>query len=79
LAKNNFTDVAENVLGMLKQRVSGDYLHTSAIIDSSFVVKSAVNDLTIMPALAPVIVFTGARWEEIKDIPFAIHPEEIGK
>src|SRR5699024_114389 len=32
LQKHGIEDVAENVLNMLKQRVSGDYLHTSAII-----------------------------------------------
>ena len=36
LAKRGFPDIAEAVLGMLKQKVSGDYLHTSAILDSNF-------------------------------------------
>lgn len=79
LAKNKFEDVAENVLGMLKQRVSGDYLHTSAIIDSNFVVKSAVNDPNDYAGPGTGYRVTGTRWEEIKNIPFAIHPEEIGQ
>lgn len=79
LAKNNFTDVAINVLEMLKQRVSGDYLHTSAIIDSNFVVQSAVNDANDYAGPGTGYRLTGKRWEEIKDIPFAIRPEEIGQ
>jgi propanediol dehydratase large subunit len=44
LAKHGFNDVANSVLNILKQRVSGDYLHTSAILDPCFNVVSAVND-----------------------------------
>ena len=33
LAKTGFNDLAANVLNLLKQRISGDYLHTSAILD----------------------------------------------
>jgi propanediol dehydratase large subunit len=45
LAKRGFTDVASAILGIQKQRVSGDYLHTSAILDPNFNVIAAVNDL----------------------------------
>lgn len=44
LEKAGFPDVAEGVFGMLKQRVAGDYLHTSAILDENFHVISAVNE-----------------------------------
>src|SRR5690606_20170514 len=33
LAESGFEDVAENILNMLKQRIAGDYLHTSAVLD----------------------------------------------
>ena len=36
LAKHGFNDVAESVLMMLKGKVTGDYLHTSALFDSRF-------------------------------------------
>ena len=39
-----FADVAEAVLGMQRQRVSADYLQTSAIIEPDGTVRSAVND-----------------------------------
>lgn len=45
LSAGGFDDVAESVLNMLKQRVSGDFLHTSAIIDKDWNVISSVNDL----------------------------------
>ena len=49
LAKRGFPDVAEAVLEMLKQKVSGDYLHTSAIFDDDFKVLAAVNDPQRLP------------------------------
>ena len=42
LSKHGFDDVAQNILNMLKQRVTGDYLQTSAILDENFDVISAV-------------------------------------
>ena len=35
--------MAERILNMLKQRVIGDYMQTSAILDKDFRVLSAVN------------------------------------
>src|SRR5256885_9414193 len=44
LDRRGFTDVAEAILGMQRQRISGDYLQTSAIIDASGAISAAVND-----------------------------------
>lgn len=77
LYKGGFEDVAQSVLGMLKQRVSGDYLHTSAIISSDFEVKSAVNDLNDYAGPGTGYQMSNARWEEIKNIPAAISPSSI--
>ncbi|PUU86137.1 propanediol/glycerol family dehydratase large subunit, partial [Halanaerobium sp.] len=44
LAKHGFNDVADNVFNLLKQRIAGDYLHTSAIFDKDYNCISAVND-----------------------------------
>jgi len=44
LDRRGFTDVAEAILGMQRQRVSGDYLQTSAIIGPTGAVSAAVND-----------------------------------
>ncbi|HHY92133.1 MAG TPA: propanediol dehydratase, partial [Firmicutes bacterium] len=78
LAKNGFEDVAQNVLGMLKQRVSGDYLHTSSIIDKNFVVRSAVNDPNDYAGPGTGYRLSPERWEEIKNIPWAVRPDQIG-
>ena len=43
LAKRGFADEAQNLLNVVKLRVSGDYLQTSAMVRKGKVV-SAVND-----------------------------------
>ena len=77
LSKHGFSDVAECVLGMLKQKVSGDYLQTSAIIDENFEVISAVNQPNDYQGPGTGYRLEGARWELLKNIPQAISPEDI--
>lgn len=77
LYKNGYLDVAQNVLNMLKQRVSGDYLHTSAIINKDFEVISAVNDLNDYSGPGTGYRISEERWDEIKNIPNAIKPDSI--
>lgn len=77
LSKQGFEDVAENLLNMLKQRVSGDYLHTSAIIDENFNVISAVNDVNDYMGPGTGYRISEERWDEIKNIPQAIRPEDV--
>jgi len=75
LAKKGFTDVAERVLNLLKQRVSGDYLHTSAIFDKDFNVISAVNDYNDYTGPGTGYRISKERWDEIKNISQALKPE----
>ncbi|QSB49430.1 propanediol/glycerol family dehydratase large subunit [Parageobacillus toebii] len=77
LSKHGFDDIAQNVLNMLKQRISGDYLHTSSIITKDFKVISAVNDLNDYMGPGTGYRMSEERWEEIKNIPNAIRPEDI--
>jgi propanediol dehydratase large subunit len=77
LAKHGFKDVAESVLNMLKGKVSGDYLHTSAIFTEAFDVLSAVNDPNDYEGPGSGYRLEGERWEVVKDIPFAVSPEDI--
>ncbi|MBI5444769.1 MAG: propanediol/glycerol family dehydratase large subunit [Deltaproteobacteria bacterium] len=77
LAKHGFEDVAESVLSMLKQKVSGDYLQTSAIIVDGFEVLSAVNDCNDYQGPGTGYRLDGVRWEVLKDIPQAISPEDV--
>lgn len=77
LAKRGFADVAQAVLNIQKQRVSGDYLHTSAILDKDFNVIAAINDLNDYQGPGTGYRLTGKRWEELADIRHAISPEDI--
>lgn len=77
LSKHGFSDIAENVLGMLKQKVSGDYLQTSAIIDENFEVVSAVNQPNDYQGPGTGYRLEGERWDLLKNIPQAISPEDI--
>lgn len=77
LVKHGFRDVAEGLLNMLKQKVSGDYLQTSAIFDDDFVVLSAVNDPNDYEGPGTGYRLDGERWETLKNIPQAISPEDV--
>ena len=77
LEKAGFPDVAEGVFGMLKQRVAGDYLHTSAILDENFHVISAVNEPNDYHGPMTGYQISDERWAEIKNISQAIRPEDI--
>jgi propanediol dehydratase large subunit len=77
LAKNGYPEVAEAILNVQKQRVSGDYLHTSAILDKDFNVVAALNDLNDYQGPGTGYRLEGERWEEIANIRHAISPEDI--
>lgn len=77
LYKGGFEDVAQAILNMLKQRISGDYLHTSAIIDEEGNVISAVNDVNDYQGPGTGYRLSEERWNEIKNIPWAIRPEDV--
>ena len=77
LAKHGFLDVADSVLAMLKGKVSGDYLHTSALFNSNFDVLSAVNDPNDYEGPGTGYRLCGERWDLLKNIPQAISPEDI--
>lgn len=77
LAKRGFNDVASNVLEMQKQRVSGDYLHTSAILSPDFKVLSAVNDVNDYEGPGTGYRLQGERWQKISDIRQALGPDDI--
>ncbi|EJE0896734.1 propanediol/glycerol family dehydratase large subunit [Listeria monocytogenes] len=77
LSAGGFDDVAESVLNMLKQRVSGDLLHTSAIIDKDWNVISSVNDLNDYAGPGTGYRLEGERWEKLKDIAVAVDANEL--
>lgn len=77
LVRGGYPDVAESILNMLKQRVSGDYLHTSAILDENFHVISAVNYKNDYQGPGTGYQISAKRWEEIKNIPHIIRSEDL--
>jgi len=77
LYQSGFEDLAESVLNMLKQRICGDYLQTSAILDENFNVISAVNMPNDYMGPGTGYRVGGKRWEEIKNIDMALDPEKI--
>ncbi len=78
LAKGGFEDIATDMLNIQKAKISGDYLHTSAIIVGDGQVLSAVNDINDYAGPATGYRVQGERWEEIKNIPNALDPQDLG-
>jgi glycerol dehydratase large subunit len=77
LVKTGHNDVAHSILNMLKQRITGDYLHTSAILDEDFNVNSAVNNINDYQGPGTGYRVQGKRWQEIQNIPNIIDPDNL--
>lgn len=77
LSKAGFDDLATNVLNLLKQRISGDYLHAAAILDKDFNVISAVNNRNDYMGPGTGYRMSDERWDEIKNISQAINPSDF--
>jgi len=79
LAESGFEDIAENLLGILKGRVAGDYIQTSGVFegDGEFDVVSAVNDPNEYQGPGTGHRLEGEDWEEKKNVRFAVDPEDI--
>lgn len=77
LDKAGFQDVAQSIYNMLRQKVAGDYLHTASIFVEDFKVKSSVNMPNTYHGPMTGYQMSEERWEQIKDIPNAIRPEDI--
>ncbi|MCP2240306.1 propanediol/glycerol family dehydratase large subunit [Thermoanaerobacterium thermosaccharolyticum] len=77
LYRSGHEDIAENILNMLKQRISGDYLQTSAILDEDFNVISAINCPNDYLGPGTGYRIDKDRWEEIKNIPYTVNPDNL--
>jgi propanediol dehydratase large subunit len=77
LAKRGFRDVAESIILMMRQRVAGDYLQTSAWIENNGNVLSAINDPNTYSGPGTGYKISEERWDEIKNIPWAVRPEDV--
>jgi propanediol dehydratase large subunit len=77
LDRRGFTDIAEAILGMQRQRVSGDYLQTSAIIDATGAVTAAVNDPNVYTGPGTGYRLEGERWERLQHLPHELDARMI--
>ena len=77
LADRGFPEVAEAVFGMQRQRVSGDYLQTSAVIEPDGEVRSAVSDPNRYAGPGTGWVLDGERWERLQALPHVVHPGSL--
>ena len=78
LDATGFTDVAQNLLSVLRQRVSGDLLQTSAIL-KDLTPLSAINDANDYAGPGTGYRPSGERWEEMKrlrHVTSAANPEQ---
>jgi len=76
LAVRGYEDMANNLLDMLRQRLSGDYLQTSAIIRAGRVV-SAVNEPNDYSGPGTGYEMSAARWHKIKSIRGVIGRKQV--
>jgi propanediol dehydratase large subunit len=67
LSKRGFGEEAENLLFMLRQRISGDYLQTSAILRDGKVV-SALNDPNDYQGPGSGYRMSDARWHAVREV-----------
>jgi propanediol dehydratase large subunit len=77
LDERGFADVAEAVVGMQRQRVSADYLQTSAVIGPDWTVHSAVNDPNAYSGPGTGYRLEGERWELLQSLPYEVDPRTL--
>lgn len=77
LTENDYADVAHNILEMMKQRICGDYLQVSAIIDAERGILSGLNDPNDYTGPGTGYRLEGRRWETLKHKANALKPEKI--
>ena len=77
LKTKGFDDVASDLLKLMKLRVAGDHLHTSAILDKDFNVISAVNDRNDYAGPGTGYQITAEKWEELSNIVNAVDASKI--
>jgi propanediol dehydratase large subunit len=72
-----FSDVAEAVLGMQRQRIAADYLQTAAVIDADGTVDAAVSDPNEYLGPGTGYRLAGERWARLSALPHELDPRTI--
>jgi propanediol dehydratase large subunit len=78
LDRRGFSDVAEAVFAMQRQRIAADYLQTSAVIEPDGLVRSAVNDPNAYAGPGTGYRLDGERWQLLQSLPYVVDPERLG-
>ena len=78
LDRRGFDDIARAIVDMQRQRVSADYLQTSAVIDADGLVHSAVNDPNLYAGPGTGYRLEGARWETLQALPHVVDAAALG-
>lgn len=78
LDAGGFRDIAENLFNLLCQRVAGDLLQTSAIIDSKGQPLSAINDANDYAGPGTGYRPDGERWEQMKKLRYTTNANFSG-
>jgi propanediol dehydratase large subunit len=78
LDAHGFGDVAEAIVGMLRQRIAADYLQTAAVIEPDGLVRSAVNDPNAYLGPGTGYRLEGERWELLQALPHVVDPRSLG-
>ena len=78
LDRAGFGDIARAIVDMQRQRVSADYLQTSAVIDPEGLVHSAVNDPNVYTGPGTGYRLEGDRWEALQALPHVVDAAKLG-
>jgi propanediol dehydratase large subunit len=79
LRRAGFDEVAAAVLEMQRQRLSGDYLQTAAIIGPDGTVESAVNDPHAYAGPGTGYRLEGERWARLRALPHERDPRSLAE
>ncbi len=74
LQRSGFSEVADKILEMGRQRIAADYLQPAAIFNADFKVQSAINDPNDYTGPGSGYRPQGQRWQEMQAIPQAQPP-----
>jgi propanediol dehydratase large subunit len=78
LDRHGFGEIARAVVDMQRQRVSADYLQTSAVIAADGTVRSAVNSPNVYLGPGTGYRLEGERWELLQALPHRVDPRRLG-
>ncbi|HIZ96240.1 MAG TPA: propanediol/glycerol family dehydratase large subunit, partial [Candidatus Ligilactobacillus excrementavium] len=79
LNEGGLSEVADSVLHLAEQKITGDYLQTSAVFGKDWNCISAINDNNDYegPGTGYRLWKDQEKWDKIKDISWAVDPQNM--